>query len=511
MPVNPNIALGAQTPAPVNFLGQMGQMLALKGAAQEIQGGEELRAAYASGGNINDPEFQRKIMAANPKLGAQLIKTSAETQRISGEALGTAYKNSREALSLVRSPEDLLSYSISQFNDPLIGPYLKARGLTPESVTANLQKELSTSGFENVLKKSAMGLDGWFKDQTSRRNQDVSSGASYGQLALAREKDAREVAQQQEISALMRGGSGAPTNALAPQSQQNTNALAAPTGDVYDQISGIDTRIAQLMNTGNPKAAPIVQQLNTQRNSLLASAKQQYGGPLSPMETIDPATNRPTTVQGQLDQYGRLRPVEMVQPTLSVDARAGGSTTISPNVARPAPTPAVIKERQAIEKLPEAIAMSQDAIRKIDEMIGSVDAKGKPLTGAKGQPHPGFSSAVGFGGSVPRFFAGTEAKNFEIRHNEVLSQAFLDAFETLKGGGAITEKEGEKATAARTRMNLATSEKEYAEAAREYQGVLKRGIESARQRAQRGGVTTPTSTGGIATDPSIQSLLDKYK
>jgi hypothetical protein len=508
MPVNPNIALGAQTPAPVNFLGQMGQMLALKAAAQEVQGGEELRAAYASGGNLNDPEFQRKIMAANPKLGAQLIKANADTRKVEGEALSTAYKNSREALGLVRSPEDLLSYSVSQFSDPLIGPSLKARGLTPETVAANLQKELATSGFENVLKKSAMGLDGWFKDQTSRRNQDVSSAPAFGQLTLAREKDARDVAQQQEISALMRGGANAPTNALAPQS---VNALAAPTGDVYDQISSIDTRIAQLLQTGNPKAAPIVQQLNTQRNSLLASAKQQYGGPLSPMETIDPATNRPTTVQGQLDQYGRLRPVEMVQPTLSVDARAGGSTTISPNVARPAPTPAVIKERQAIEKLPEAIAMSQDAIRKIDEMIGGVDAKGKPLTGAKGQPHPGFSSAVGFGGSVPRFFAGTEAKNFEIRHNEVLSQAFLDAFETLKGGGAITEKEGEKATAARTRMNLASTEKEYAEAAREYQGVLKRGIESARQRAQRGGVTTPTSTGDIATDPSIQSLLDKYK
>jgi hypothetical protein len=508
MPINPNIALGAQTPAPVNFLGQMGQMLALKAAAQEVQGGEELRAAYASGGNLNDPEFQRKIMAANPKLGAQLIKANADTRKVEGEALSTAYKNSREALGLVRSPEDLLSYSVSQFSDPLIGPTLKARGLTPETVAANLQKELATSGFENVLKKSAMGLDGWFKDQTSRRNQDVSSGASYGQLALAREKDAREVAQQQEISALMRGGSGAPTNALAPQS---VNALAAPTGDVYDQISSIDTRIAQLLQTGNPKAAPIVQQLNTQRNSLLASAKQQYGGPLSPMETIDPATNRPTTIQGQLDQYGRLKPVEMVQPALSVDASSTGQTTIGPNVARPAPTPAVIKERQAIERLPEAIAMSQDAIRKIDEMIGGVDAKGKPLAGAKGQPHPGFSSAVGFGGSVPRFFAGTEAKNFEIRHNEVLSQAFLDAFETLKGGGAITEKEGEKATAARTRMNLASTEKEYAEAAREYQGVLKRGIESARQRAQRGGVTTPTSTGDIATDPSIQLLLDKYK
>lgn len=494
MPVNPNIALGAQAPAPVNFLGQMGQMLALKGAAQEIQGGEELRAAYASGGNINDPEFQRKIMAANPKLGAQLIKTSAETQRISGEALGTAYKNSREALSLVRSPEDLLSYSISQFNDPLIGPSLKARGLTPESVTANLQKELSTSGFENVLKKSAMGLDGWFKDQTSRRNQDVSSGASYGQLALAREKDAREVAQQQEISALMRGGSGAPANALAPQSQQNANALAAPTGDVYDQISGIDTRIAQLMNTGNPKAAPIVQQLNTQRNALLNSAKQQYGGPLTPMETIDPETNRPVTIQGRLDQYGRLVPVEMAQPTLSVDARAGGSTVISPNVARPAPTTEVLKQRQVEEKLPTAIAQSKDTLKLIDRMVGA--------PGGKSKPHEGFTGAVGAGMGM-RFIPGTSASDFQAMHEQVTGGAFLQAFNDLKGGGAITEKEGEKATAAITRMKLSTSEKAYIEAARDFQDVVRRGIETAEKKIRPSG-TTPASTGGVIDFGSLK-------
>lgn len=214
MPINPNIALGVQQQQqPVNYLAQMGQAMALKAAAQDIQGNEELRAAYAGGGNMNDPEFQRKIMAANPKLGSQLIKTSAETQRISGEALTKAYANSREALSMVRSPQELLAYSVSQFNDPLIGPSLRARGLTPESVAANLQKELSTSGFENVLKKSAMGLDGWFKDQTSRANAATAAAPGHRQASVAEQRLKMEQEDAATIANILSGGGVTPAGA----------------------------------------------------------------------------------------------------------------------------------------------------------------------------------------------------------------------------------------------------------------------------------------------------------
>lgn len=54
MPINPNIALGAQQQQPVNYLGQMGQVLALKAAAQEIEGSEGVRNAL-SGGAPEDP------------------------------------------------------------------------------------------------------------------------------------------------------------------------------------------------------------------------------------------------------------------------------------------------------------------------------------------------------------------------------------------------------------------------------------------------------------------------
>jgi hypothetical protein len=77
----------------------------------------------------------------------------------------------------------------------------------------------------------------------------------------------------------------------------------------------------------------------------------------------------------------------------------------------------------------------------------------------------------------------------------------LQAFTTLKGGGSITEKEGEKATAAINRMSTAQSEKEFNIAAREYQDVLRTGIERAKVKAatlsKGGGGATLAPTGEI--------------
>jgi len=183
MPINPNIALGVQPIQQPNMLAQMGQVMALKAAAQDTEGYEGVKSAISGGMAPNDPrllQYGKRGIEAYRAGGEGLIKQQ--------EALTKSFTNAREGLGMVRTPDELLAYSVSQFSDPIIGPSLRARGLTPETVAANLQKEISTSGFENVLKKSAMGLEGWFKDQTSRRNTDVSSGASYQQAALAREK-----------------------------------------------------------------------------------------------------------------------------------------------------------------------------------------------------------------------------------------------------------------------------------------------------------------------------------
>lgn len=142
---------------------------------------------------------------------------------------------------------------------------------------------------------------------------------------------------------------------------------------------------------------------------------------------------------------------------------------------------------------PNAISDATQALNLIDQMVGTSDGKTKP--------HPGFSGAVGFGIGT-RHIPGTDAASFQALFDQVQGGAFLQAFETLRGGGAITEKEGAKATAAKNRMSLAQDEKSFIAAAREYQDVLRNGIKRAQERLQRS-----APTGGA----NIDALLDKYK
>jgi len=160
--------------------------------------------------------------------------------------------------------------------------------------------------------------------------------------------------------------------------------------------------------------------------------------------------------------------------------------------------------------LPNAIATSESLLNKIDAMVGTPavkDKNGKVINPGTA-PHPGFTGAVGMGRGVTlgipgveQLIPGTPAADFKARFDEIMGGAFLEAFETLKGGGAITETEGKKATAAKTRMSLAQSEKEFLTAANEYKAIVKTGIERARKKAGE------APSGGV----DIDALLKKYE
>jgi hypothetical protein len=85
-----------------------------------------------------------------------------------------------------------------------------------------------------------------------------------------------------------------------------------------------------------------------------------------------------------------------------------------------------------------------------------------------------------------RFVEGSDTASFELRQKQIEGQAFLDAFQTLKGGGQITEIEGKKATDAIARMNASGSEAEFTKAAKEFQDVIRTGADRARKRIPAG-------------------------
>jgi len=96
---------------------------------------------------------------------------------------------------------------------------------------------------------------------------------------------------------------------------------------------------------------------------------------------------------------------------------------------------------------------------------------------------------------------GTPQYRFGTRARQLQGQAFLQAFESLKGGGQITEIEGQKAEAAIGRLDTAQGPDDYRNALMELRGV----IEAAQKRA----VSTQPAVGGVieydATGKRIQN------
>ena len=163
----------------------------------------------------------------------------------------------------------------------------------------------------------------------------------------------------------------------------------------------------------------------------------------------------------------------------------------------------------AKQALPKIISDAQLALDVVDQMVGKQEVRDKngKLIQAATKPHPGFQDAVG-ATYLPgaRFVPGTNAASFQALQNQVEGTAFLSAFEALKGGGAISEKEGEKATAARLRMTLAQNEEEYVKAAREFQDIVRTGVQNA-QRKAGGGASSVAPTNAA----NIDALLKKYE
>lgn len=181
-----------------------------------------------------------------------------------------------------------------------------------------------------------------------------------------------------------------------------------------------------------------------------------------------------------------------------------------------------VQKRRAenLEKTPQVIATIEDTLRNVSDLIGdarvikdpktgkeridyTVTVDGKQMQGRK--PQAGFEYAVGMGIPSWAVMGGSDTAGFLGRLEQIKGKTFLQAFESLKGAGQITEKEGEKATSALNRMNTAQSEVEFIKAAREFEENLNRGMALAKQKAgMTGGATSAPPSATLRWNPTLK-------
>jgi hypothetical protein len=153
------------------------------------------------------------------------------------------------------------------------------------------------------------------------------------------------------------------------------------------------------------------------------------------------------------------------------------------------------KDADFLETYNDTVSKSRNTLNALDQMIGDARIERDRIVIPKGgrRPHGGFEGVVGAGIPGVRFFEGTQAADFDALLKQVQDGAFLKAFNDLKGGGSITQTEGEKATMALTRVKRAQSEIGFVKAAREFVEILRDGIKNADKRYARLTGETPAA------------------
>lgn len=119
----------------------------------------------------------------------------------------------------------------------------------------------------------------------------------------------------------------------------------------------------------------------------------------------------------------------------------------------------------------------EEQSRQILDVIGQIETS-PGLEAVVGAPNP-------LKGGFKAFNVwGSPAADFQAKLDQLGGKQFLQAFESLKGGGSITQVEGQSATNAIARMQTSQSEQEFRKALDEFKGIINRAVDRARRSAQ---------------------------
>lgn len=140
-----------------------------------------------------------------------------------------------------------------------------------------------------------------------------------------------------------------------------------------------------------------------------------------------------------------------------------------------------------ILSLPQTLSTSNNMIATIDGVLNdpALDTSTGWLAWMQGVP-------------------GSDQYRFGQRALQLQGQSFLQAFDSLKGAGQITEVEGTKATQAIGRLSTAQNAADYRDALNELKGI----IEASKKRAVDAAASVPLPANSAIQPPVVQTAPD---
>lgn len=252
------------------------------------------------------------------------------------------------------------------------------------------------------------------------------------------------------------------------------------------QLAQMYPELAPLINAGvdvssflKPQQPQQPKRYTVGGNLVDESGKVLFSAPNDPAAGAASYFTPQVTEQGIASFNNRTGQLELVK---GPDGKPIMAAAYSPEVKRDLAGASVTGEAQAQAQIdaPTIVATAEQTLQNLNDLAD----------------HPGKATAVGASSTLdPRnYLRGTDAADFTRRLEQVQGQAFLTAFNQLKGGGAITEREGQAATAAITRLSQSQSEREFDLALNELKAI----VQNARTKALARARGAPASVGAEA-------------
>ncbi|MDX3926738.1 MAG: hypothetical protein QHC90_13165 [Shinella sp.] len=205
------------------------------------------------------------------------------------------------------------------------------------------------------------------------------------------------------------------------------------------------------------------------------------GGDEWGLNTVWGKDSQGRTVIGQVSKSGKFKPLDTGDfvPTPGISNTDLGTSVLTRNNR----TGEVIDQRgkdlRGAEREKE-IGTSEG--KAISSASGDAQAAQNALDlidSLRNDPNREWGTGVS---SVFNSLPGSPGFDFQQKVNQATSGAFLTAIQQMRGLGALSNAEGQTATAAVTRMNTASSEREFLAALADYESIVRQGLERAQRR-----------------------------
>jgi len=327
MPINPNIALGIQPVQQPNLLGQMGQIMAIRAAQQEMEGSQEARNYFAKpASERGDPSRllgTKQGQAAYKALNeGQVKQLEAEQKRINliGAGAGAVLENPtmETFTSVVSNLVDRGIYTPQQRDQAFA-----AIGNDPSKIKA----------FVTPIFNQAISAEKRLADITSRANAATAAGPGHRQASVAEQRLRMEQDEIDQINKIIQQGRvETPSSAVTPPVVSvGGGGAPMPTAPVTGAVTPVTGAVAQpnvLATQVTPPPAPPAPSVN----ALDSNAQgQQIIKQISQLIRTGPKGRQ--VADSLIKEYNLLNPAGKIEPDANgvlqiINERAGTSRPV---------------------------------------------------------------------------------------------------------------------------------------------------------------------------------------